>query len=71
MSLRENISLAFREAVDYHRLMFPATHDEAQQAIARMVRQIQIICDEYGYDPTEWLNDETAQPSEGKTGEHT
>jgi hypothetical protein len=64
MSLRENISAAFREGAAYNKMMYPATHDEAQAAISRMVMQIQIICDQYGYDPTEWLNDETAQPSD-------
>lgn len=63
MSLKENVSMAFRLGTLFNRLMYPATHDEAQQSIARMVRQIQIICDQYGYDPTEWLNDETAQGS--------
>jgi hypothetical protein len=62
VSLRENVVSAFREATQFNKLMYPATHDEAQESIARMVRQIQIICDQYGYDPCEWLNDETAQP---------
>jgi len=61
MSLKENVSLAFHLGTAYNRLMHPGTHDEAKAAITSMVRQIQIICDEYGYDPAEWLNDETAQ----------
>ena len=61
MSLKENVSLAFRLGTAYNRLMYPGTHDEAKAAVASMVRQIQIICDEYGYDAAEWLNDETAQ----------
>jgi hypothetical protein len=61
VSLRENVSASFRLATQFNQMMYPATHDEAQAAIGRMVRQIQIICDQYGYDPTEWLNDETAQ----------
>jgi len=66
MSLHDNISSAFREAAQFNKLMYPATHDEAQASIARMVRQIQIICDQYGYDPTEWLNDETARSDNGE-----
>jgi hypothetical protein len=67
VSLKENVSDAFRVGAAYYRLMYPATHDEAQAAITTMVRQIQIISDQYGYDPCEWLNDETAQPSEPET----
>lgn len=48
-------------------------HKEAQAQIELCVREIQTLCDAFGYDPTEWLNDETAQgeaaaPQEGKAG---
>ena len=36
-------------------------HDKAQELIATHVRQIQILAEQFGYDPAEWLNDETAQ----------
>jgi hypothetical protein len=36
-------------------------HDEAQARIAAAVREIQILSDEYGYDPAQWLQDEVAQ----------
>jgi hypothetical protein len=39
----------------------------AAQAIEAHVRQIQILCDEAGLDPCEWLNDQTAQPEETAT----
>lgn len=35
-------------------------HDEAQAQIAEHVRAIEIIADEFGYDPYEWLADEKA-----------
>lgn len=39
----------------------------ALEAIEAHVRQIQIICDATGNDPTQWLNDETAQGSSVET----
>lgn len=30
-------------------------HEEAQQSIAQHVREIEILCDQFGYDPQEWL----------------
>jgi hypothetical protein len=61
MSLKENVSASFKLATAYNRLRYPATHDEAMAAVTTMVRQLKIICDQYGYDPAEWLNDGTAQ----------
>jgi hypothetical protein len=40
----------------------------ALEAIEAHVRQIQILCDETGRDPTEWLSDNAAQ---GETGDRT
>lgn len=36
----------------------PAGHHYARQRIAKAVHQIQVICDEFGYDPCEWLASE-------------
>lgn len=30
-------------------------HDQAQAAIAQHVREIEILCDQFGYDRNEWL----------------
>ncbi len=35
-------------------------HDDAMALIAHHVHEIQVLCDAFGYDPTEWLNDEAA-----------
>lgn len=35
-------------------------HSDAQDQIAKAVHAIQVICGEFGYDPCEWLNDQTA-----------
>lgn len=43
------------------RLERPHDADCARDRIEAAVRQIQIISDEFGFDPCEWLNDETAQ----------
>lgn len=34
----------------------PRSHDEAQERVQFHVRQIQIIADAFGYDPSQWLN---------------
>lgn len=62
MSLAKDVSAAFVLATEHNRMLWPATHIEAQAAIAKMVQQIGIICDQYGYDPVEWLSDHAAQP---------
>ena len=33
------------------------THDVAQRKIAACVREIEILCDSFGYDPAQWLAD--------------
>lgn len=43
------------------RLQRPHDADCARDRIEAAVREIQIICGEFGFDPCEWLNDETAQ----------
>ena len=44
-------------------LVRPDNHEAAKARIAECVREIEIICDEFGYDQTEWLitPDETSQ----------
>ena len=43
------------------RFIRPHDADDAKERIKAAVREIQIICDEFGFDPCEWLNDDTAQ----------
>lgn len=43
------------------RMQRPHDADCARSRIEAAVREVQIICDEFGFDPYEWLNDETAQ----------
>ena len=31
--------------------------EEAQRSITQHVREIEILCDQFGYDPNEWLAD--------------
>lgn len=40
----------------------PIGHEQAQALIAEHVRQIEILCDQFGYDPNEWL----VEPSKEK-----
>jgi len=35
-------------------------HDEAQQRIDRAVHEIRVLCDHFGYDPSQWLADNDA-----------
>ena len=35
-------------------------HDDATALIAHHVHEIQVLCDAFGYDPSEWLQDEAA-----------
>jgi len=35
-------------------------HDDAVALIAHHVHRIQVLCDAFGYDPSEWLHDEVA-----------
>lgn len=38
----------------------PETHIQGVAAVNECVRKIQMIAEEFGFDPTEWLNDEAA-----------
>lgn len=56
---------AHEPAGEYGYLMRPKGHTEAQDRIARLVHEVEAICDEFGYDPTEWIatdEDGTTQP---------
>jgi hypothetical protein len=35
-------------------------HDDAMSSIASHVHEIQVLCDAFGYDPSQWLQDEVA-----------
>lgn len=39
-------------------------HDDAMSRIAHHVHEIQVLCDAFGYDPSEWLQDEVANECE-------
>jgi hypothetical protein len=41
-------------------------HDDAMSAIAHHVHEIQVLCDAFGYDPCEWLQDHVANELEEK-----
>jgi hypothetical protein len=40
-------------------------HDDAISAITAHVHEIQVLCDVFGYDPSEWLQDEIAKEIAG------
>jgi hypothetical protein len=42
-------------------------HDDAMALVAHHVHEIQVLCDAFGYDPTEWLNDEAALAADKET----
>lgn len=54
-------SLADQLSDHFRSTEHPQNHDQAKEAIAAAVRRIQIVSDEYGYDPTEWLSDAASQ----------
>jgi hypothetical protein len=63
LSLKENVHAAFSECNAWRKLdEMPKGHDEAKARIARHVLCIEMICDEFGYDPNEWLAE---QPDNG------
>ena len=43
----------------------PQGHDAAQARLAECVREIEIICDEFGYDHAEWLAEKSAENAVG------
>lgn len=36
-------------------------HDDAQSLVAHHVHEIQVLCDAFGYDPCEWLQEDVAK----------
>jgi hypothetical protein len=64
MSLHKNVAAAFAECNAWRKLdAMPKGHDAAIARIERHVRSIEMICDEFGYDPTQWLA-EQPEPSD-------
>jgi hypothetical protein len=73
MTVKETCDALLKAAVEQreqlHALRHPShptgsdglTHATAQEQIQQYVRQIQILSEQFGYDPTEWLQDEVAQ----------
>jgi hypothetical protein len=57
----ERMAAMIADAVNAHSsdepLVRPNGHDDARERIALRVREIEIICDEFGYDPHEYLAD--------------
>lgn len=49
-NVKGGVALSAERAI-YH----PTGHDDAKQRLGELVREIEMICDAFGYDPYEWL----------------